>query len=129
MEKSVSRAEVPVEETWDLRPIFETEEAFEAAFTKVEQEADVFVAHYDGKWTSAKQVNEALTAYANLFAQVERIEAYASLQVEEDTSNKTNAQREARTASRLAILGKKLAFVPITLAHMEEGIREEAFEV
>ena len=126
MEKSVSRAEVPVEETWDLRPIFETEEAFEAAFTKVEQETDAFVARYDGKWTSAKQVNEALTAYANLFAQVERVEAYASLQVEEDTSNKTNAQREARTASRLAILGKKLAFVPITLAHMEEGIREEA---
>ena len=106
MEKSVSRAQVPVEQTWDLRPIFESEQAFEEAFTIAEQQTDSFVARYDGTWTTAEQVNEALSAYALLLAQVERLEAYASLQVEEDTSNKGNAQREARAASRLAGLGK-----------------------
>lgn len=126
MEKSVFRAQVPVEQTWDLCPIFETEKAFEEAFTTAEQQTDSFVARYDGTWTTAEQVNEALSAYALLLAQIERLEAYASLQVEEDTSNKGNAQREARAASRLAALGKKVAYVPITLAHAEETIREEA---
>lgn len=126
MEKILNRADVPVEQTWDLTPIYPNEEAFETDFSRIETLAKDFVDAYAGHLKDAKTVNTALKAYSDIQELAERLFAYSDLQVEADTSNKENIARAARTGSRMAKIYEKLAFFAIELAHLDDTVLEEA---
>ena len=74
-----TREQVPVEETWDLAPLYADEAAWEADFARVEGARDAVVARRGTLGESPASLAGALDARATLDELLERLFVYAML--------------------------------------------------
>lgn len=113
------------EYTWDLTTIFESDEAFEAAFKEVEGylgAEEKFKGHLGD---SAETLYEALALEDKIETELEKVYVYAHLKQDQDTGNDKYTGYEAR-AHQLAIkLSSSWSFlVPEILQIDEETIQK-----
>ena len=85
-EKLLKRCEVPVEKTWRLEDIYETNEAWDADYAKLSEQVDALKT-YEGKLTDRAKLLE----YCNLSTDAEQrlgsLYGYARMRRDEDNGN------------------------------------------
>lgn len=97
MEKTLPlRKDVPIEETWNLKDIYETEEAFQLALSETIEKGKDFKNLYETKIIDIQEVEElviVIEAYQDILTNFYRLMGYSSLDTQTDM---TNAQAQTR---------------------------------
>ncbi|HEY3368754.1 MAG TPA: oligoendopeptidase F [Symbiobacteriaceae bacterium] len=124
MAARLTRAEVPVHETWNLNDLFATFGAWEAALAAVEADLP-FVTQYQGRLGEGPEVLLAcLDAYEALITRVYRVATYAELLASGDGSATANQAALARVDSMLAEGRAALSFLRSELLTLPAGTIE-----
>lgn len=105
-----SRAEVKIEDTWDLTPLYATDEGWEDDFKWLQEEFPKISQFRGHLGDSAQALRDALEFEKTLDMRIERLHHYASLKVTEDSSNNVSLTREARLDSLLTRVGEAFSF-------------------
>ncbi|MDI7742859.1 oligoendopeptidase F [Lysinibacillus fusiformis] len=118
--KVLSREEVPVELTWDLEGIFQSDEAWEQEFKDIEKlipEAD----KYRGKVAdSAQDLYDTLQFSDKLSERFGRLYVYSHLKHDQDTANGKYQAMESRIRSLGAKFSAAWSFVTPEILSIEE---------
>ncbi|MBU8906911.1 oligoendopeptidase F [Desertibacillus haloalkaliphilus] len=122
--KLPKRNEIPVEKTWDLEAIFETDEKWESEFTDVKAMLQS-VTKYKGKLSeSADVLYEALTYQDEISKRLGKLYTYAHMRYDQDTTNSFYQGLNDRAASLAAQAAQASSFItPELLAIPEEKIK------
>lgn len=124
MQKRLTRAEVPVEKTWNLADLFASSEDWEAELTAVQVDLQT-VTEYKGKLGDGAHVLLAcLNAQEALNERITRVETYASLQSSEDGTNPLNQANSGRVGTMSSHVGSELSFIRSEILALPEGTVE-----
>ena len=105
------RTEVRPEDTWDLTPLYASDDAWEEDFQTL-QSTYPKIADFRGKaGESAKTLLAVLEFEKTVEMRIEQLNQYAALRVTEDSSNPVALTREARLESLLVRVGEAFSFV------------------
>jgi oligoendopeptidase F len=118
------RSQVPLEDTWDLTPVFATpadwQTAFETAQSKFPQ-----VAQWKGRvGESAATLREVLEFEKSLDLALENLRVYASLKLSEDSADAASLARDAQLSSLFVLIGEARAFIAPEI----QAINDDTFE-
>ncbi|MFS0820577.1 oligoendopeptidase F [Bacillus sp. 1P02SD] len=118
------RSEVPVEQTWNLEDLFETDEAWERELSSVQLDIQT-VTQYKGRvGETAKSLFDCLVAKDALQERVMRVMSYADLHISVDGTNSVYQANAARAASLLSNVRASLSFIKSELLALDsETIR------
>lgn len=114
----INRNEVPIEQTWDLSLLFQTEEEYEQTCQQFKDSVAQFKHTYEGHLSSVEVVVEALRQYRSLLEISSRLGAYASLAVSANTLDKVAQSRYASMRSLLATISSQLSFFDVELGQL-----------
>ena len=123
--KPLRREEVPVELTWDLSAIYESNEGFEKDLEFVKSQIPAVAAAKD----TALKDGESLLAFLNLLNvvddKIETAYVYSHLKADQDTSNNENQVLNQRAFSTyIEFSGASAWFAPAILALSAEEFEE-----
>ncbi|HKG25627.1 MAG TPA: oligoendopeptidase F [Thermomicrobiales bacterium] len=107
----LTRADVPVEETWDLSTIYPTDDDWDADADKARAQLAAAVAHRGSLGESAARLRQALDDVMAVQRTLERLAVYASLRKDEDTANTAALARYERATALSIEAGEALAFL------------------
>ncbi len=122
----VKREEVPVEETWDLTPLFETEEAYEEAVTSLKKEVHAFSDEWQGNIQTTKDILQVMDRYEKALERLVPISTYASLSESVDGTNTKHQERSSKFYAFYAEFQSTLSFIDSELLALEEDVLQEA---
>ena len=118
-----SRSDVPEALTWDLKPLYESAEAWDADFARLDEVVAPVLA-MRGKLDCASTVARLMEAETVLDRLLERLHTFAHLLHDEDTAQAEAQARDARIRARYAEIAAECAWItPELLSHPEEEIR------
>ncbi len=124
MADRLKRAQVPEQETWNLRDLFETDDAWEEELRAIAESFDS-VAQYKGHLADGAQVVlKCLDARETLATRFTRVSTYASLKFSEDGSNPLNQTNSDRVAALGGELNAATSFVDSELLELPVGTIE-----
>jgi oligoendopeptidase F len=106
-----TRKEVPIEDTWDLTPLFETDAAWDEEFAAVAKEYANIANFTDVLSKSPQGLRDTLEFQKNIDQRIEKLNQYAALRVAEDSSNADSLAREAKLQALLTRIGEAFSFV------------------
>ncbi len=116
---AILRSEVPVEQTWNLEDLFETNEAWEKELAFVQLDIQT-VTQYKGRLgKNARTLFDCLVAKDALYERVMRVMSYADLHMSVDGTNSVYQANAARAASLLANVGASLSFIKSELLALD----------
>ena len=96
-----TRSEIPEADTWDLTPLFETEEDYRKVFSEL-RDAYPKILEFRGRLGESADMLLACLEYDKQLEQIaERLGHYASLRNSEDSSNDQNLSRRAELTNLL----------------------------
>jgi oligoendopeptidase F len=107
----LTRADIPVEETWDLSTIYTDDAAWDADLARIREELAAAVAHRGHLGESAAHLRQALDDLMVVRRTMERAAVYAMLRKDEDTANAEALARYERVIALSIEAGEALAFV------------------
>jgi len=116
------RNEVPLEDRWDLTPIFPTDEAWEEEFVALETLIAQAMSYQGRLGESAEQLLSAMTYRDELFSRLETLYVYAHLNEDTDT---TDATYQAMNSRALALYTQGSAAWSFFRPEMIENVSEE----
>jgi oligoendopeptidase F len=118
------RSEVPLRDTWDLAPLFPSDEAWEEGFRQLQADYGG-ISDFRGKIRESPLVlRDALEFEKSIDARVERLSQYAALRVSEDSSNDLSLSLEARLENLRVRIGEAFSFLFPEI----QAISDESFE-
>lgn len=123
---NLKRIEVDYQYTWDLNPLFSSEEAFNEALTNVSASAVHLEATYKGKLTNASTINACLNELKEVMIKAYQVATFAQLSVSEDQTNGANVQRSMKVGNVFSTFGSKTSFINSELSVVTDEILEEA---
>lgn len=123
---NLKRIEVDHQYTWDLNPLFSSEEAFNEALTNVSASAVHLEATYKGKLTNASTINTCLNELKEVMIKAYQVATFAQLSVSEDQTNGANVQRSMKVGNVFSTFGSKTSFINSELSVVTDEILEEA---
>lgn len=109
------------EYTWDLTTIFESDEAFEAAFKEVENnigQEEQFRGHLAD---SAETLYNALALEDELGSQLEKVYVYAHLKQDQDTANDKYTGYESRAHQLIIKFSSGWSFLVPEILQIDEA--------
>lgn len=125
IKKTLTRSEIPVEQTWSLTDLFETEGAWEAELKSVQNDIQT-VTQYKGRLSEdAKTLLDCLLAKDSLSERVMRVMTFAHLRQSEDGTNPINQANSARVASMLSSFGASESFINSEILELPDGTIEK----
>ncbi|MBR4883711.1 MAG: oligoendopeptidase F, partial [Lentisphaeria bacterium] len=98
MQELPKRSELPVEQTWDLSPIYKDTETWEKDFKKLKGLVKKFN-QFKGKLADPQMLYEAFRASDKLSLAIEYLYTFAHLRSDEDTGNSENRARVDRISA------------------------------
>ena len=119
MQELPTRSELPLEQTWDLTPIYKTEAAWEKDFKKLRSLVRNFN-QYKGKLSDPQMLFEAFRASDTLSLAVEKLYTYAHLRSDQDTGNSENRARVDRISALSSEIGGETAWFEPELSALPE---------
>ena len=123
-----SRAEIPVQFTWDLAPMYATDDVWESDFASVPPMLEELVQYRGRLGTDAPTLLGAMTLNDALGQRVERIVVYALLRRDEDTTNATY-QALGDRAEQLAVRAEAAgSFIRPELLALPDGTLDRFME-
>ncbi|WP_209124521.1 oligoendopeptidase F [Alkalihalobacillus sp. BA299] len=125
MTKRLARTDAPVEQTWDLRDLFSTNEAWEAELHQLPEEIKT-VTQYKGRLGEGPDVLLAcLNAQEELLQRTIRFATYAHLNTSVDGTNPLYQANASHASSTVASIHAALSFVQSEILELPEGKIEE----
>lgn len=116
------RTEVAIEDTWNLQPIFESDDAWTQAFEAVQSEVDT-VADLKGTLaTSAEALLKALKFRDQLSNRLELVYVYAHLNFDVDTTNAIYQAMSSKVQSLIAKFSSAFAFYNTEILDADETL-------
>jgi oligoendopeptidase F len=124
MHTRLSRAEVPVESTWNLDDLFADEAAWEAAYAAVD-DARQTLGSYQGQLSAdAATLLSCLNAVESVQVRLMRVGTFAHLRNAQDGSNPQYQAAIARVSALHARVGASTSFVDSEILTFPEGLLE-----
>lgn len=120
----LQRHEVPVQETWDLTDLFQTDAEWETARKAVLDQLPQLTAFKGRLGDSATVLLEAISTYEGLLEQLYRIYTYASHKASADGSDTTNQALMGKAAGLAAQFDAASSFLRSEILLLPEGIVE-----
>lgn len=122
MEKRLTRAEVPEEITWNLKDLFETEQAWEDELAVIAADITKFESFKGTLHTSAKVLLDCLTAQEQLSMKIIKAWTYANLKQSADGSDPVNQANSAKFSSLRTKMIAELSFINSEILAFEDGL-------
>ncbi|GAY76076.1 oligoendopeptidase F [Sporolactobacillus inulinus] len=113
MEQRLKREQVPTEQTWNLKDLFPTQEAYVAELNDMNVEVAKIIAQKSSMTNSSKALYQALETYFALKGRLWRLSAYVSLKQSADSSNAENQADAARVDAVITEIETQLSFLRI----------------
>lgn len=114
------RSEVPIEATWRLEDLFETEESWLHEMNAILDDIHT-VTCYKGRLTNdACSLFNGLSAMELLQQRAQVCSVYAHLRLSEDSTNSTNQANHSRAQDMVASLSTALSFISAEISALDE---------
>ena len=120
------RKDVPVELTWDLSAIYNSEDAMQADLEKVRKLADEIERTYKGKLTTAEAILACLDKYGEWMKTLDLMRSWCNLAASVDYGDGALQERDAATARAAAAMGSRLSFIDSEIIAQDEAVLREA---
>ncbi|MFZ5825503.1 MAG: M3 family metallopeptidase [Bacillota bacterium] len=120
----ITRSQVPVEETWNLADIFESDEAWEAERAAVEAELPALLEHRGALGVSPAHLLACLDAYEAMTGRLNRVLQYAHYRYTEDTTNPTSQAMAGRANMLYGQVRNVLTDLRAAMLRLPEGMVE-----
>lgn len=120
------RKDVPLEETWDLSLIYDTEEAYQTDIVKLKALADEICEKYQGKLTTAEAILTCLDKYEEFLILSGWVSSYAGLAVEVDYLDGAALERDRRNQAMFAEIESRLSFIRSEILEQPAQVLEKA---
>ncbi|MRI81981.1 oligoendopeptidase F [Aerococcaceae bacterium DSM 109653] len=118
------RQELPVEETWQLELLFDSQATYEEALGKFKLQLTQFVETYNGKLAEEEVLLASLKDYGDLYQQLYHLSAYASLAYETDKLNETFEINMNQMEDLYEWQAKQLTFYKHQLVELDSAVLE-----
>lgn len=119
------REEVPVKETWDLKDLFTSDQAFYQTLEQVVQMSLDFNHTYYQKLNSIETIEKALDEYERILIEIDRLYNYPELRLSVDTSNEEAQKVNAKLNTTSGKLAGLLSFVDSEILELPDEIISE----
>ncbi len=120
-----TRAEVPLESTWDLGDLFADEAAWEAAVGDVDEARAALAAHQGRLASSAAALLAGLEAVESVQARLMRVASFAHLRNAQDGTDPRHQAAVARVSALHARVGASTALVDAEILGFPDGLLEQ----
>jgi oligoendopeptidase F len=125
IEKRFTRAEVPVEVTWNLKDLFESDQLWESELGIIENEI-ASVTEFKGKLHNGSQVLlDCLNAQEKLYMRITKAGTYASLRKSADGTDPANQADVSKFSSLYTKVNAALSFIDSEILALPEGTVEQ----
>ncbi len=114
------RDEIADEHKWNLSPLFESDEKWEALYEKVEAELEGYARYRGRLGESASVLAEALDFQLELFRKIDRLYTYAHLKSDQDKSDSPNLGRQDKAIGLYTRAGEESSFLTPELQAIPE---------
>ena len=119
------REEVPVKETWDLKDLFTSDQAFYQTLEQVLQMSLDFNHTYYQKLNNIETIEKALDEYERILIEIDRLYNYPELRLSVDTSNEEAQKVNAKLNTTSGKLAGLLSFVDSEILELPDEIISE----
>ena len=119
------REEVPVKETWDLKDLFTSDQAFYQTLEQVVQMSLDFNHTYYQKLNNIETIEKALDEYERILIELDRLYNYPELRLSVDTSNEEAQKVNAKLNTTSGKLAGLLSFVDSEILELPDEIISE----
>lgn len=119
------REEVPVKETWDLKDLFTSDQAFYQTLEQVVQMSLDFNNTYYQKLNNIEIIEKALDEYERILIEIDRLYNYPELRLSVDTSNEEAQKVNAKLNTTSGKLAGLLSFVDSEILELPDEIISE----
>ena len=119
------REEVPVKETWDLKDLFTSDQAFYQTLEQVVQMSLDFNHTYYQKLNNIETIEKALDEYERILIEIDRLYNYPELRLSVDTSNEEAQKVNAKLNTTSGKLAGLLSFVDSEILELHDEIISE----
>lgn len=119
------REEVPVKETWDLKDLFTSDQAFYQTLEQVVQMSLDFNHTYYQKLNNIEIIEKALDEYERILIEIDRLYNYPELRLSVDTSNEEAQKVNAKLNPTSGKLAGLLSFVDSEILELPDEIISE----
>ena len=125
MPTRLSRADVPVEASWNLDDLFPDDAAWEAAYQAVDADCQALGAWQGRLGTGAATLLACLNAQEQLELQLMRVGLYAHLRNAQDGTDPRHQAAMARVQALYARAGAGMAFVESEILALPDGLLQQ----
>ena len=119
------REEVPVKETWYLKDLFTSDQAFYQTLEQVVQMSLDFNHTYYQKLNNIETIEKALDEYERILIEIDRLYNYPELRLSVDTSNEEAQKVNAKLNTTSGKLAGLLSFVDSEILELPDEIISE----
>ena len=119
------REEVPVKETWDLKDLFTSDQAFYQTLEQVVQMSLDFNHTYYQKLNNIETIEKALDEYERILIEIDRLYNYPELRLSVDTANEEAQKVNAKLNTTSGKLAGLLSFVDSEILELPDEIISE----
>ena len=119
------REEVPVKETWDLKDLFTSDQAFYQTLEQVVQMSLDFNHTYYQKLNNIEIIEKALDEYERILIEIDRLYNYPELRLSVDTSDEEAQKVNAKLNTTSGKLAGLLSFVDSEILELPDEIISE----
>lgn len=116
------RKDVPTQETWDLKDLFENDEAFYQTLNQVLQSSKAFKSTYQNQLKDIETVERALKDYEDILIQLDRLYNYPELRVSVDATNEEAQKVNAKLSTMSGKIAGLLSFVDSEILALPEDM-------
>ena len=114
------RSEIEEQYKWNLKPLFESDEAWEAALPSVDPEVERLMGYAGRLGESPAVLREFLDGYGLLQRKIENIYQYAMLRRSEDTRGEAAQIMNAKAMSKIVRVMSSFSFIDPELLSLSE---------
>ena len=114
------REEVPVKETWDLKDLFTSDQAFYQTLEQVVQMSLDFNHTYYQKLNNIETIEKALDEYERILIEIDRLYNYPELRLSVDTANEEAQKVNAKLNTTSGKLAGLLSFVDSEILELSD---------
>jgi oligoendopeptidase F len=131
IEKRLTRAEVPVELTWNLEDLFVSDEEWNNELNNIEQDLTAVSTYKDSLHTSSKVLLECLLAQEQISMKLIKAWTFANLRQSADGTDPTNQANSSKLSALRTKVSATLSFIDSEILALPTGtvemyLKEEA---
>ncbi|PTJ14511.1 oligoendopeptidase F [Staphylococcus succinus] len=122
------RNNVPINETWDITALFDSDESFYKNLDEVLTKAKAFNLQYNHKLNDITIIEEMLSMYSEILIQLDRMANYAELRLSVDTANTDAQTLSAKLSTTYGKIASELSFVESGILALSDELFETLIE-